>query len=282
MNGDAILPSLVSVEGPVFLHECDWFQRLMTQWDGGTGQADAAEFLHLLMSLLNHISIDCRWEKRMAVEKDGVNVVRVMDRGSRHSPIVMQVPGDWLADPRIPFSALMRSWCQDWGMATSMLAWSECIVVHIDRFKQAPDGRVTKIVNEITGCELCSFPVFSYGLVISGFCLDYVLTAAMIHHGHERSGHYQAVLRVGSPSSAEISQWLLTDDNKPTQYIEDWQPWMAANVTVLCFTRRDATFLKLTDPEIDTDEEDMSDACNPATSTESGAGMQQILTMLTS
>lgn len=232
---------------PTSLSDHPWFQSMMTEWSGGEGQADAAEFTALLLKSMPLQGLRFCWEKCWTVSTNPLQVER-FDSGDSLTPIVLQFP-DHLAE-QLTLQALLDSWMQDSNMCSALTHPSPVLCFQLDRFRKE-DGELQKIWTSLQRCSHCHIPFFtdSRDAVTK---IAYVVVAVILHRGDEELGHYQSMLRVGPMQAAEVmfsrrsmdhTTWLLTDDGVPTKVSQGWPTRAGKTVAVLWMCRSDAVSL---------------------------------------
>lgn len=238
IGGDSICLSLhAMMSEPINITDLYWFHKIMTNWTGGSGQADAAEYTQLMLQELQLPDLCQEWEKRYLDTQTGI--IKRSDHSDQFSPIILQFPEDYNSKA-IGFPALLQPWMQDMGMTTALCSPSPVVCFHVDRWIQHPHhGTLYKTAVEILSCSECQLPIFVNGTEV--MAVPYVLCAVVLHFGTSNQGHYQTLLRLHSDTAHEDEplEWLLTDDNSAPVHVTGWHSWMAGNVSLLWYTRQD-------------------------------------------
>eukprot|EP00438_Fugacium_kawagutii_P001800 Skav235979 [mRNA] locus=scaffold592:230574:233068:- [translate_table: standard] len=210
------------------------------------GQADAMEFVHRMLEALQIPGVNHAWEKRAPNDPDQLPRVRRVDAGGSHCPLLFQIPEQYAHCDSIAFPSLLDAWCQDWGMLAALTHPSSSLFVHIDRLVQLDGQALSKSAAAITDCWRFRVPIFcapDNGPVLRCVTFEYILIGALLHFGSPTSGHYQALLRVGPFDPQVPGKWMLTDDNRRMQPVQDWGQRLARAVVMLRFVRADLVSL---------------------------------------
>lgn len=231
VGGESILPT-ASCDPPIDLANCTWFQQMMQNWQGGRGQADASEFIHLLLSHLRPEGVSFSWEKRLA-KLPASEMADIFDSGDHHKPITLQVPEQM--DSAISLTDMISNWCQEWGMRSASNSVSDVMMFHIDRFYQDEAGHVHKHMGVLVDLEQCQIPHFmAYDIKIR--YSQYELVGILIHTGDATNGHYRTILRMLQSYDPETpTTWIITDDNKRPTILGSLPSWVGAQAVVLSY-----------------------------------------------
>ena len=125
-------------------------------------------------------------------------------------------------------------------MKTGLLTASEVVCVHIDRMYET-QGCVTKSSCAISLESEVTFPVFSTGHALTCEMICYIPVAAAFHLGEDRSGHYQAILKIQPTvlNGPKPANWLITQDNDIALPVWGIPQTFAATLTVVWLIRSD-------------------------------------------
>lgn len=227
---------------PLSLADQPWFRSMMVHWTGGIGEADAAEFVHLLLSALRLPDLNFGWKK--FIEVDG-SPPELFDHGGPIQPILLQIPT--CPPQELTIDQLIHHWATDGGMQTALQHPADVICFQVDRFAQTENTKVIKLETLVQYDGPILVPVIQ-GHMPHVTHLKYDVIAATLHRGCPERGHYQALLRVtetrqNSAGHDELPEaarphWLLTDDGVPTKLLLDWPTRIAQQVSLLWLVKQ--------------------------------------------
>ena len=220
----------------VALTDESWFQEILRSWGQPLGQNDGAEFSHAVLAWLDSPAIDMRWERRCEIG----DAVQTLDQGHQHMPIKLEISLSMDSCGTCTLLSLVRTWCQVDAMQAALCSASLCMCLQIDRYVQDETGQIWR-----TGCQVefdaaVRFPLFhTSGLQTE--LVEYVVVAGACHVGEDLAGHCRAFLRLqpGVDACNQPYQWLITDDDRPSEKVWHLPPWMSRNLTVLWLLRAD-------------------------------------------
>ena len=232
---------------PANLGEETWFVDILRCW-GITdhtdptqlAQQDAAEFIHVWLSVLQGTAFNMRWEQRF--EQNGTVVL--FDQGQSFMPLHLRFDTQLANAMRCDLNQLVSIWRQADGMHTALVEAPPCLCVHVDRCIHGDNGQVTKSECKINLDSLCLMPVFrNQGLAYDH--AEYQIIALMSHLGQDGSGHYRAALRISQTLTDAVTpaEWLLTDDW--VQPVPAWiaPQWMTRTANLFWLLRTDCIHL---------------------------------------
>ena len=194
----------------VNLNSMPWFQSVVAQWIDRHSQADSAEFTHRLLSWGNVPVVSNTWRRLVLIGEK----VTPHDSGARHMPITLQLDPSLITHDEISLNALIRYWHEELGMTAGLEDASDLLVLHLDRFVQAPSGRLRKLTTAIRFCWTIQIPFLRSDA--SCHWEHFQVIAAFAHHGDTASGHYQTILRT-FPDLMDMEDpalWMFCDDNR--------------------------------------------------------------------
>lgn len=230
--GDIDLPSMLRrvQDQPFHLVDFGWFRCMMKHWKGGQGQADAAEFQHLLLQTLDHPELLFKWEKRL-IKTENPFHVKIMDYTQFSNPIVLQFTSDHPPTMPITLGDLLKAWGQDWSMQSALTKAWPMVSIQIDRFYMDAQQCLQKHFTAVTDTQQCNLQVFATE-ALDVINVSYTMVACLLHIGQVGSGHYRAKLRVGG--DAHHATWAITDDD-----LHEWPNWAPSALTMIWMCRTD-------------------------------------------
>lgn len=225
---------------PVFLKDTAWFEQLLECWGMPQTQQDCGEFVSATLQWMSSTGIDMSWERRCELGEQ----VCCHDCSHVYMPLHLQFSSTLAARETCTFSELLHLWQQVDGMKAALLRAAPMICVQLDRLVHTSTDQIEKSSCAVNLDAETRFPVFSDGTLACAQ-IHYTLVAAAAHLGQDRSGHYQAVLKLQPTllNSARPVQWLVTQDNqRPTAC---WRPsqLLCQNLTIAWFVRSDCLYL---------------------------------------
>lgn len=147
--GDAAMHSLS-------LAEQSWFQSMMVQWTGGDGEADAAEFINLLLRSLCISGLDFSWKKYIEVEGAPPDL---FDQGGPIQPILLQLPSG--APQELTMNDLICTWEHPNGMTSALNHAADVVCIQIDRLAKDSNGQVIKLYTLVQYAGPVVLPVWT-------------------------------------------------------------------------------------------------------------------------
>lgn len=220
------------------VEESGWFKTLMKRrWSGGTGQADAAEFVQHFLTQLQPTTFSFKWEKRVMLSS---TVVEINDTGGQYIPLTFPVH-QMQEHTELDLQTLVTQWHQEHAMCKALLCSTDLVCIHLDRLYKDASGAICKSMLPIKETKNIDLPIFcTEGTDVTW--QRYTITAVTCHMGHASSGHFRTLMRVNSIYADDHAMgWLITEDALPNMYVDEWLPWIDSHATVLWYGRMDRT-----------------------------------------
>lgn len=229
---------------------CDesWFQNILRCWERLNptldhtmlAQQDAAEYVHVWLSLISSPAFHMGWQQRY--EENGEIVI--FDHGHHYMPICLKFDMTLACAHKCDLTQLFTMWRQAQGMSTALLEAPVCICIQLERHVQDAQGHPVLSECKINLDSLCLVPVFTQQ-TLQWENVEYQITALMTHLGTDGAGHYRSALRI-RPSLVNATtpaEWLLTDDW--TAPVPAWQTpqWMTRRASMFWLIRTDSLHL---------------------------------------
>ena len=219
------------------LANAEWFASILESGGFTHSQQDCAECIHAMLQWLLSPIIDMRWERRIETA-DGI--LQHDQCAVKTMPILLQFTPSQAIHNTCMLQDLVNTWHQADSMKTGLLTASEVVCVHIDRMYET-QGCVTKSSCAISLESEVTFPVFSTGHALTCEMICYIPVAAAFHLGEDRSGHYQAILKIQPTvlNGPKPANWLITQDNDIALPVWGIPQTFAATLTVVWLIRSD-------------------------------------------
>eukprot|EP00438_Fugacium_kawagutii_P030050 Skav201346 [mRNA] locus=scaffold1389:478052:481319:+ [translate_table: standard] len=234
---------------PLSLADQPWFLSMMVQWTGGDGEADTAEFIHLLLRSLRLADLDFGWKKIIDVEGAPPEL---FDHGGPLQPILMQLPAH--VPQELTLTDLIDLWAGANGMRTALKYKAKHVCLQLDRMVMNTLGEVIKHHSRIQYDGPVELPVWDDAHTITKY--QYDVMAATVHRGCADRGHYVSMIRLGADCTHEEfprhteAQWLLIDDGALTRLIKGWPAWIAAKVNLVWLTLQEVVSVPAPPPMV--------------------------------
>lgn len=136
-------------------------------------------------------------------------------------------------------------------MQSALTTHASLVCLQVDRFFQETGAQVGKYFTELQDFMQCHLPVFTDSHMEIEL-VPYTLTAALVHVGLASGGHYRALLRLGGGAEQGGHQWLIADDDRSMELVDDLPPWTGSPLTWLWTRRADRVPLPATAFEMPT------------------------------
>ena len=209
------------------LPDVDWFQQILTSWEGEGAQGDPVEFMTHMLQGLGLSGLDWTWERRVQLGA----ATSVRDKSDRLTPITLHLDPELSHAGWIRLDTMIQTWANYLGMSTALCQHTPLVCFHIDRHVMTGTGDTYKSDLSIGLHGVFSIPFFIESNTEVEW-LDYSVIAAIAHLGNDQTGHCRAILRVqqDTTSGHEPYMHLLTDDNAIPSRCWREPSWFLQNV----------------------------------------------------
>lgn len=205
-----------------------WLEPLLRRFGLLGSQQDAAEFTQMLMGFTSATHLTQLWEKR-SVDSG----IMVQEQFNHMDLIRLNFPDDpFAADQDLTLNDLFDHWAQDTPPRSALTTQPGLMCIHLSRFTSLEDQslfRIHKTVQAMLGVQV---PYFVDSHTLDRDWQGMEVVAMISHLGEDASsGHYRAALRCRH--DCQDHMWLLLDDNKPPEMMQNLPRWFQQQVTIM-------------------------------------------------
>ena len=239
---DELVSSCLSLAGRrKMLCDLPWMAMLLREWGNTSDQGDALEFLQFMLRGLHFSGFTFKWERRIQL---GL-LTSVRDQNDACAPIVLHVDPALATGDRILLRDMIQAWHDHMGMITALVAPTDLLCIHINRYVCSGDGTLCKSALSVGFHWGCAFPFFVAD-TLEVTWKDFQVVSATAHLGTDGAGHYRSWLNVEHDTREGLGPTLalLTDDAVEAQRIWHAPDWFDRNVVCLWLCACDALDLR--------------------------------------